>query len=122
MPHVIVPIAALDGSARQALAHAQAVGQRRGAVVAVHVATDGSSAQRLRQDWRSWCPDAELVILEAPRERPSAPLLAYLDLLRSTDATEPVMVVVGPDEPLSHALRRHPGVVLETPPHASPGT
>jgi hypothetical protein len=119
MAHVVVPIAALDTSAHKALAHARTLGRARTPIMAVHVAADRASAAQLRRDWEASAPDAELVILEAARDRHPSPLLAYLDLLRACAADE--LTVVLPDSDVAEALHDRPGIVVEAVPaeHAS---
>jgi uncharacterized NAD-dependent epimerase/dehydratase family protein len=115
MAHVVVPIAALDSSAQKALAHARTIGRARAPIVAVHVAADRASAARLRREWEASAPDAELVILEAARDRrhPS-PLLVYLDLLHACAADS--VTVVLPTSACVEALHDRPGIVVEAVP------
>jgi hypothetical protein len=115
VPHVVVPIEALDASARQALAHAQTIVRNGSPIMAIHVAADSASAARLRRDWEVSGPEADLVIIESAPEPTT--LLAYLELLESSDQ----VTVVLPDDRRSDAafaavLKQRPGIVLESAP------
>lgn len=98
MTYVVVPIKALDISARHALAHARSLGTADGAIVAVCVADTQDHAERLRQAWDHFAPDTELVIIEAPPESAEGSLLAYVDILRARDPSREVTVMVPEDK------------------------
>lgn len=124
MTYVVVPIAALDASARQALAHAHVVGSVDRSVVAVCFADSAARAEGLRHAWSHSGPDAELVIIEAPSETAEASLMAYLDVLQASDASRQVTVLIprdgdGPAWNFAAGLRHRPGIVMETVPPAS---
>jgi amino acid transporter len=90
-PLVIVPIARLDESARQAIAFANSVSSE---ATAVHVTNDPDDAERLRAQWPEWSGGAELVVIESPYRALIGPLLAYLDVLQRHDPDRPVLVVL----------------------------
>jgi amino acid transporter len=90
----IVPIAALDVRARQALAYARAMSADPGEVIAVHVADSQEEADAFRDDWQQWSDPAELVIIESPYRSLSRPLLAYLTALQELHPHETITVVL----------------------------
>ena len=73
---VIVPIAAVNGIARQTLAYARSISAN---VTAVHVAEDEAGVEAMREAWGRLGTDIRLVIIESPYRSLVGPLLAYLD-------------------------------------------
>jgi amino acid transporter len=131
-PRVIVPIAALNIPARQALAFAQAIAGDA-AVSAVHITDDINEAERLRDEWiRSPHANVELEIIESPYRSLAGPLLAYVDAVSEVHP-ENTLVVILPElvpgrwwEHLLHnqtalrlkaALLFHPGVIVASVPY-----
>jgi amino acid transporter len=131
-PRVIVPVAALNIPARQALAFAQAIAGDH-AVSAVHVTDDLNAAERLRDEWkRSPHADVELEIIESPYRSLAGPLLAYVDAVSEVHP-ENTLVIILPElvpgrwwEHLLHnqtalrlkaALHFHPGVIVASVPY-----
>ncbi|HSM38724.1 MAG TPA: APC family permease [Candidatus Limnocylindrales bacterium] len=90
-PLVIVPIARLDRTARQAIAFANSISS---SATAVHITNDPESAAELRARWPDWAGETELVVVESPYRALIGPLLRYLDALQSQDPDRPVVVVL----------------------------
>jgi amino acid transporter len=97
-PIVIVPVARLDRTARQAIAFANSISPR---ATAVHVTNDPESAAEMRERWPEWAGKTELVVVESPYRALVGPLLRYLDALQAQDPERPVLVV------LSEVVPRH---------------
>jgi amino acid transporter len=73
---VLVPIAAVNSIARQAVAYARSFA---GNVTAVHVATDEDEIEAVRQAWSELGSDVPLVIIDSPDGSLVGPFLAYVD-------------------------------------------
>lgn len=97
-PLVVVPIARLDRTARQAIAFANSISEH---ATAVHITNDPDSASELRARWPDWAGKTELVVVESPYRALVGPLLRYLDALQAQDPDRPVVVV------LSEVVPRH---------------
>jgi amino acid transporter len=97
-PIVIVPVARLDRTARQAIAFANSVSKT---ATAVHITNNPESATELRERWPDWAGETELVVVESPYRALVGPLLRYLDALQAQDPGRPVLVV------LSEVVPRH---------------
>ena len=129
---VIIPIAALNLPARQALAFAQGMTDPS-AVTAVYVTDKPEEAAELRAEWeRSPHGFARLVILESPYRELASPLLAYVDLEKETHSHDTLVVVLPEFVPehwwehllhnqtalrLKAALLFHPGVIVASVPY-----
>ncbi|HEX3220013.1 MAG TPA: amino acid permease, partial [Candidatus Limnocylindria bacterium] len=97
-PIVIVPVARLDRTARQAIAFANSISD---SATAVHITNSPDEAAELRERWPDWAGKTELVVVESPYRALVGPLLRYLDALQSQDPGRPVLVV------LSEVVPRH---------------
>jgi hypothetical protein len=97
-PIVIVPVARLDRTARQAIAFANSIST---SATAVHITNSPESAAELRERWPDWAGETELVVVESPYRALVGPLLRYLDALQAQDPGRPVLVV------LSEVVPRH---------------
>ena len=97
-PIVIVPVARLDRTARQAIAFANSISKT---ATAVHITNNPESAAELRERWPEWAGSTELVVVESPYRALVGPLLRYLDALQAQDPGRPVLVV------LSEVVPRH---------------
>ncbi len=102
-PIVIVPVARLDRTARQAIAFANSISD---SATAVHITNNPESAAELRERWPEWAGKTELVVVESPYRALVGPLLRYLDALQAQDPGRPVLVV------LSEVVPRHWGANL----------
>ena len=97
-PIVIVPVARLDRTARQAIAFANSISKN---ATAVHITNNPESAAELRERWPEWAGETELVVVESPYRALVGPLLRYMDALQAQDPGRPVLVV------LSEVVPRH---------------
>jgi amino acid transporter len=97
-PIVIVPVARLDRTARQAIAFANSISKT---ATAVHITNNPESAAELRERWPDWAGSTELVVVESPYRALVGPLLRYMDALQAQDPGRPVLVV------LSEVVPRH---------------
>ena len=131
-PRVVVPIAAVNVPAQQAIAFARVVAGD-GPVTAVHVTDNPEAGARVRADWeRCADQDAELVVLESPFRSLTGPLLAYIDALHETYPQDTIVVVLPeyvPDHWWEHLLHNqtalrlkaqllfHPGLIVANVPY-----
>jgi hypothetical protein len=129
---VIVPIAALNVPARQALAFARAM-TNDNSVIGVHVTDDAGAAERLQAEWARSAPGkANLVIIESPYRSLAGPLLRYIDALHETHPDDTLVIVLPEFVPrhwwehvlhnqtalrLKAALLFHPGVIVASVPY-----
>ena len=129
---VIVPIAALNVPARQALAFARAM-TNDNSVIGVYVTDDAGAAERLQAEWaRSAHGKANLVIIESPYRSLAGPLLRYIDALHETHPDDTLVIVLPEFVPrhwwehvlhnqtalrLKGALLFHPGVIVASVPY-----
>jgi amino acid transporter len=97
-PIVIVPVARLDRSARQAIAFANSISPH---ATAVHVTNEPLEAAELRRRWPEWAGSTELVVVQSPYRALIGPLLAYMDALQQQAPDRPILVV------LSEFVPRH---------------
>lgn len=126
---VIVPIVRLDLASLRALAYAASLGQP---VLAVHLSPSEDEAKRFRCYWAAWGDHLPLEVVDSPYRALVAPLVRYIDALRSQRAGLTVTVVLpelivkrlwhrplhnGSARRLRRALRRQRGVVITTVAH-----
>ncbi len=90
-PLVLVPVSSLSLATRRTLAFAEGLSKR---MAAVHVAYDMAEAEKLRAEWEKVVGSVPLVIIESPYRLLLPPLLSYVDALRETNPTEPLLVVL----------------------------
>ncbi|HET8569969.1 MAG TPA: APC family permease [Candidatus Limnocylindria bacterium] len=89
-PVVIVPVARIDRSARQALTFARSISPH---VRVVHVATSPGSAREFQDRFARWAAGVPLDVIESPYRSLVPPLLRYIDALDRTD-DRPITVVL----------------------------
>jgi amino acid permease-like protein len=132
-PRVIVPVAAVNVSAQQALAFGRVVAGSGGTVTGVHVTDSLEEAARIRAQWHAQaCSETELVVIESPYRALAGPLLAYIDALHETYPHDTIVVVLPEFVPshwwehllhnqtalrLKAALLFHPGVIVANVPY-----
>jgi amino acid transporter len=90
---VIVPVAALDLPARQALAYALAITDPDHVVV-VHVTDDEASAEAFHRKWMLDHYRGQLVVIESPFRSLVRPLVAYINAAREAHPTDVITVVL----------------------------
>jgi hypothetical protein len=123
-----VPIVRLDRSSLRALAYAASLGQP---VLAVHISPSDDEASRFNDYWAAWGDHVPLEVVTSPYRALVAPLVCYINALRTQRAELTVTVVLpelivqhrchqplhnGTARRLRRALRRQPGVVITTVP------
>lgn len=94
---VIVPVAGLDRAVVQAVNVGRSLSPD---VRAVLVTEDPDEAAAVRAAWEGRVPDVPLVVVESPYRALTGPFLAYLDVLKATqapDAEAPITIVVIPE-------------------------
>ena len=87
----MVPLASLNRAIIPAIAYAKCIAAR---AIAVHVASDEESAQKLRDKWdkMNLGPDVKLVILKSPYRKIVEPFTEYLELVRGSGALITVII------------------------------
>ncbi len=87
----MVPLASLNRAIIPAIAYARRIAGR---AVAVHVASDEDSAQKLRDKWdkMNLGPDVKLVVLKSPYRKVVEPFADYLEHVRSSGALITVVI------------------------------
>ncbi len=131
-PRVVVPIAAVNIPAQQAMALGRVIAGN-GPLTAVHVTDSAEDVEPFHAQWkRSSCSDAELVVLESPYRSLAGPLLAYIDALHESYPKDTIIVVLPEYVPahwwehllhnqtalrLKAALLFHPGVIVANVPY-----
>ena len=87
----VVPIAALDGAALQALAYAASMAVP---VLALHVSSSAEEAERFHRYWRAWGDHLPLEVVVSPYRATLAPLANYIEALHHQRPDITLTVVV----------------------------
>ncbi|HEX7950244.1 MAG TPA: APC family permease [Candidatus Limnocylindrales bacterium] len=100
----IVPINGINRAVVQAVIFARGLSKD---VRAVYVTEDADEGERLRRQWLRQLPGVPLVIVESPFRAVVSPIVAYLDVLESTDRAGPedeipITIVVLPEYVAKH--------------------
>jgi amino acid transporter len=128
----VVPIAALDRAALQALAYAASMAVP---VLALHVSPSTEEAERFHRYWRAWGDHLPLEVVVSPYRATLAPLANYIEALHR-QRPEMTLTVVVPElipahrwqQPLHNRvaqrlrkmLAREPGIVITSVPFQMP--
>lgn len=112
---VIVPISTPTGVVAQTLRYAKVISQD---IVALHIATDEETGQRVAEKWQAWDPGIELVTVYSPYRLVVQPLLDYISQLEAQKNPEDYITVLIPEfetKKLWHRLlHNQTGWVLRT--------
>ncbi|HAK75260.1 MAG TPA: APC family permease, partial [Sporomusaceae bacterium] len=73
---VIVPVASPTRIVYETIKYAKLIGDN---IIAVHVASDDESEQRVRQKWQCWDPGVQLVVLRSPYRLLMRPLINFIE-------------------------------------------
>ena len=73
---ILVPVSTPTRVVYETLRYAKMIGD---SIIAIHVANDEQSANRLRKKWEAWNPGVELVVLRSPYRLLMQPLLGYIE-------------------------------------------
>jgi amino acid transporter len=88
---VIVPIAAVNRTAKQTLAYARSISDN---VTAVHITDDEAAIERMREEWTKLGIDIPLVIIESPYRALVTPLMRYIDEVDRQRPNDTITVVL----------------------------
>lgn len=88
---VIVPVASITRVVADTIGYAQSIS---GTVIAVHVAFDKATAEKLEKRWGEWDPGVRLVTIESQYRSVVHPLCRYIDLIKSQTGGATVTVLV----------------------------
>jgi Amino acid permease len=89
---VIVPISGIHRGVMQALEYAKSIAP--GHVTAVYVDLDEETTRNLRERWKKFAGDIELVVLASPYRALTRPLLRYIDRVEREHKDDMVTIVV----------------------------
>jgi amino acid transporter len=89
---VIVPISGIHRGVIRALEYAKSIAPNH--VTAVYVDLDEDATKNLRDKWRSWAGDVELVVLASPYRALTRPLIRYIDSVEREHCDDMVTVVL----------------------------
>jgi hypothetical protein len=89
---VIVPISGIHRGVIRALEYAKSIAPNH--VTAVYVDLDEETTNGLRDKWRSWADDVELVVLASPYRALTRPLIRYIDSVEREHQDDMVTVVL----------------------------
>ncbi len=91
---VVVPISSPTRLVAQTMRYAQMLGDD---IIALNVATDEESGQRVRAKWEQWDPGVRLVTLYSPYRLVIQPILDYIDHLAREKGPDDFITVVIPE-------------------------
>lgn len=89
---VIVPISGIHRGVVRALEYAKSIAPDH--VTAVYVDLDEEATKKLREKWKEWADDVDLVVLASPYRALTRPLLRYIGLLEREHKDDIVTVIL----------------------------
>jgi len=89
---VIVPISGIHRGVVRALEYAKSIAPDH--VTAVYVDLDEEATKNLREKWKEWADDVDLVVLASPYRALTRPLLRYIDLVEREHKDDIVTVIL----------------------------
>jgi amino acid transporter len=89
---VIVPISGIHRGVIRALEYAKSIAPNH--VTAVYVDLDEETTRSLREKWKTWAGDVELVVLASPYRALTRPLIRYIDSVEREHKDDMLTVVV----------------------------
>lgn len=89
---VIVPISGIHRGVIRALEYAKSIAPNH--VTAVYVDLDEEATKSLREKWKDWAGDIELVVLASPYRALTRPLIRYIDSVEREHKDDMVTVVL----------------------------
>ena len=91
---VIVPVSTPTRVVFETLEYARTIGDN---IIALHIASDEESAQRVRNKWAVWNPGVELVTIQSPYRLIMQPLISYIEEMLAQKAPEDYITVLIPE-------------------------
>ncbi len=91
---VIVPVASPTRIVYETIKYAKLIGDN---IIAVHVASDDESEQRVRQKWQCWDPGVQLVVLRSPYRLLMRPLINFIEKKQREKGPDDFITVVIPE-------------------------
>ena len=89
---VIVPISGIHRGVIRALEYAKSIAPNH--VTAVYVDLDEEATKNLRDKWKNWASDVELVVLASPYRALTRPLIRFIDSVEKEHRDDMVTVVL----------------------------
>ena len=89
---VIVPISGIHRGVIRALEYAKSIAPNH--VTAVYVDLDEEATKNLREKWKNWASDVELVVLASPYRALTRPLIRFIDSVEKEHRDDMVTVVL----------------------------
>lgn len=90
---VVIPISGIHKGVINALRYARSIAKPED-IRACYVDLEVEATEKMREQWRKWAPDIELVILESPYRSVVGPLLRYIDEIGRLSGNEFVTVLI----------------------------
>lgn len=91
---VIVPVASPTRIVYETIKYAKLIGDN---IIAVHVASDDESEQKVRQKWQCWDPGVQLVVLRSPYRLLMRPLINFIEKKQREKGPDDFITVVIPE-------------------------
>lgn len=91
---VIVPVASPTRIVYETIKYAKLIGDN---IIAVHVASDDESEQRVRQKWQCWDPGVQLIVLRSPYRLLMRPLINFIEKKQREKGPDDFITVVIPE-------------------------
>jgi amino acid transporter len=90
---VVIPISGIHKGVINALRYARSIAKSED-IRACYVDLEVEATEKMREQWRKWAPDIQLVILESPYRSVVGPLLRYVDEIGKTTENDMVTVLI----------------------------
>lgn len=91
---VIVPVASPTRIVYETIKYAKLIGDN---IIAVHVASDDESEQKVRQKWQCWDPGVQLIVLRSPYRLLMRPLINFIEKKQREKGPDDFITVVIPE-------------------------
>lgn len=112
---VVVPVSSPSRIVSETINYAQLISHE---IIAIHVATDEESGQRLEDFWREWNPEIPLTLIYSPYRLTVRPVIRFIKSLRKeTDSQDVISVLISELETKKwwhRLLHNQTGLILRT--------
>ncbi len=93
-PIVIIPIANINRVVVNTIEYAKSLTDN---IIPVHICIDEEGADRLKEEWKKWNFDVELLVIPSPYRSIFGPLLRFIDRAEAKAATDERVTVLIPE-------------------------
>ena len=94
---IIIPVASPTQAVAKAIYYAKATLGTDDKIYAVHVCTDESKGEKVKQLWQRLEPSIEMVLIPSPYRQLSSPLVTFIQRLRKAKSPNDVITVLIPE-------------------------